>query len=120
MGPAYSTPIALERAGMTVSDLDLVEMHEAFAAQMLCVLKAFESKQWAQDKLGKSDAIGEIDRDTLNVNGGSIPIGHPFGATGARLVMTLLYELQRRDKNVGLATMCAASGLGVSIIVERN
>jgi acetyl-CoA acyltransferase len=118
MGPAYSTPKALKRGGVTMKDIELVEMHEAFAAQMLCLLKAFESREWAQQKLGAGEAIGAIDPSILNVNGGSIPIGHPFGATGARLVMTLLYEMKRRDKGLGLATMCAASGLGVSIIVE--
>lgn len=120
MGPAYATPIALKRAGLEMKDIELVEMHEAFAAQMLCVLRAFESEEWAAAKLGRSSAIGAISPDILNRNGGSIAIGHPFGATGARLAMTLLYEMKRQDKSLGLATMCAAGGLGVSLILERD
>jgi acetyl-CoA acyltransferase len=119
MGPAYATPRALDRAGMSMSDLDLIEMHEAFAAQVLCNLQAFSSASWAKDKLGRDSAIGAIDPNKLNINGGSIAIGHPFGATGARLVMTLLNSMVREDKGTGLATMCAAGGLGLSLIFER-
>src|SRR5690606_37031698 len=112
------TPLALQRAGVEFSNLDLIEMHEAFAAQVLANVKIWQSAELARG-LGLDDAIGEIDYDRFNVNGGSIPIGHPFGATGARLVMQLAYEMQRRDVNLGLLTACAAGGLGLSMVLER-
>ena len=120
MGPAYSTPIALARAGMKLSDIDYIEMHEAFAVSVLAAVRAFESPKFAEEKLGKASAVGKIDLEAMNANGGSIAIGHPFGATGARLIMTLLNEMARRKVNTGLATMCAAGGLGLSVIVERE
>jgi len=121
MGPAYATPIALDRAGMKLSDIDYIEMHEAFAASVLAAVRAFEDPKFAAEKLGKSGgALGKVDLENMNANGGSIAIGHPFGATGARLVMTLLNEMIRRDVGTGLATMCAAGGLGLSLIVERS
>ena len=119
-GPAYAAPLALERAGMKLSDMDLVEMHEAFAAQVLSNMKAYASKKFARDELGASGPMGEIDFDTYNVNGGSISIGHPFGATGARVTMQLLNELKRRDLNSGLMTVCAAGGVGFAMVVERS
>ena len=96
MGPAHSTPVALERAGITLADLDLIEMHEAFAAQALANMKMFASDKFAQEQLGRSKAIGEIDMDKFNVNGGSLAYGHPFAATGARLITQSLHELKRR------------------------
>jgi acetyl-CoA acyltransferase len=118
MGPTLATPMALARAGLTLADIDLVEMHEAFAAQVLANIKV-----WGSDKLcreaGLDGAIGEVDMDTFNVNGGSIPIGHPFGATGARMVMQLASQMQRRDVNLGLLTLCAAGGLGFTMVLER-
>jgi acetyl-CoA acyltransferase len=120
MGPAYATPIALEKAGMKLSDIDYIEMHEAFAASVLAAVRAFESPKFATEKLGRSSAIGKVDLEAMNANGGSIAIGHPFGATGARLVMTILNEMARRKVQTGLATMCAAGGLGLSLIVERE
>jgi len=120
MGPAYSTPLALEKAGMKLSDIDYIEMHEAFAASVLAAVRALESPNFASEKLGKSSAVGKVDLEAMNANGGSLAIGHPFGATGARLVMTLLNEMERRKVNTGLATMCAAGGLGLSLIVERE
>jgi acetyl-CoA acyltransferase len=119
-GPAYAAPLALERAGLRLSDMDLVEMHEAFAAQILSNMKAYASKKFARDELGSSEPMGEIDFDTFNVNGGSIAIGHPFGATGARVTMQLLNELKRRDLNLGLMTVCAAGGVGFAMVVERS
>ena len=118
MGPAHSTPLALDRAGITLKDLDLIEMHEAFAAQVLCNLQAFGSKQYAQKHLGRSVAIGEVDDAKLNVHGGSIALGHPFAATGARMVNTVLRELKRRGGGLGLATACAAGGLGAAVVLE--
>ncbi len=119
-GPAYAAPLALERAGLELSDMDLVEMHEAFAAQILSNMKAYASKKFARDELGSSEPMGEIDFDTFNVNGGSISIGHPFGATGARVTIQLLNELKRRDLNLGLMTVCAAGGVGFAMVVERS
>ena len=117
-GPAYAAPIALERAGMKLSDLDLVEMHEAFAAQIASNLQAFASVEFAR-KSGRSRPLGEVDRDKLNVNGGSIALGHPFGATGARVVTQALNELKRRGKNTVMCTVCAAGGLGAAVVLER-
>jgi acetyl-CoA acyltransferase len=118
MGPSYATPMALDRAGLTFADMDLIDMHEAFAAQVLCNVKAFGSRQFAEEKLGRSKAIGEIDDAKLNVHGGSIAIGHPFAATGARMVTTVLHELKRRGGQFGLATACAAGGLGAAVVLE--
>lgn len=118
MGPSYATPIALDRAGMTLNDLDLIDMHEAFAAQTLVNMKMFASKTFAQQCLGRDQAIGEIDPDKFNVLGGSIAYGHPFAATGARMLTQMLCELKRRGGGVGLTTACAAGGLGTAIIVE--
>jgi acetyl-CoA acyltransferase len=120
LGPSYSTPIALDRAGMTLNDLDLIEMHEAFAAQTLTNMKMFASKTFAKEKLGRSKAIGEIDMEKFNVMGGSLAYGHPFAATGTRLIVQTLNELRRRGGGVGLTTACAAGGLGASMILETE
>jgi acetyl-CoA acyltransferase len=118
MGPSYATPLALDNAGLELKDMDLVDMHEAFAVQVLCNKNAFASKKFAEDKLGRSEAIGEIDEAKFNVHGGSIAVGHPFAATGARLVMTTLRELKRRKGRYGLVTACAAGGLGAAAVLE--
>lgn len=118
MGPAYASPRAMDAAGVTMKDLDLVDMHEAFAAQMLSNLQAFASKAWAEKKLGRSEAIGEIDDDKLNIYGGSLSIGHPFAATGARQITTMANELSRRGGGLALVTQCAAGGLGAAMILE--
>jgi len=117
-GPAYAAPIALQRAGMKLADIDLVEMHEAFAAQVASNLQALASPAFAK-KAGWSAPVGEVDRERLNVNGGSISLGHPFGATGARIVTQALNELKRRNKNTVLCTVCAAGGLGAAVVLER-
>jgi acetyl-CoA acyltransferase len=117
--PVLAAPVALKRAGLTLKDMDLVEMHEAFAAQVLSNLKGFESKWWAE-RAGFSQPVGEVDRAKLNVMGGSIAIGHPFGATGARITTTLLNELRRRDGRFGLMTVCTAGGMGFAMVVERT
>ena len=119
-GPAYAAPLALERAGLRLSEIDLVEMHEAFAAQLLSNLKAFASPKFAREELGRSAPLGTIPFDRLNVNGGSIALGHPFGATGARVTMQLLHELGRRGLQYGLLTVCAAGGHGFAMVVERE
>ncbi len=118
MGPSYATPIALDRAGMELKDLDLIEMHEAFAAQTLCNVKAFASDTFAKEKLNRKKAIGEIDMDKFNVLGGSLAYGHPFAATGARLITQMLNELKRRGGGTALTTACAAGGLGAAMILE--
>ncbi|MEM1202548.1 MAG: acetyl-CoA C-acyltransferase FadI [Acidobacteriota bacterium] len=118
-GPAYAAPQALDRAGVTLGDIDLVEMHEAFAAQILSNMKALASKKFAKDELGRSKAVGEVDLDRFNVNGGSIAIGHPFGATGGRVVIQALSELKRRGLGLGMVTVCAAGGNGCAMVLER-
>ncbi|MEF1254036.1 acetyl-CoA C-acyltransferase FadI [Vibrio sp. M260112] len=118
MGPSYATPMALDRAGIQLSDLTLIDMHEAFAAQALSNVKMFASDKFAQQKLGRSKAIGEIDMDKFNVLGGSIAYGHPFAATGARMITQTLRELQRRGGGLALNTACAAGGLGAAMVLE--
>ncbi len=118
IGPVYAIPKALKNAGVRWEDIDLIEMHEAFAAQVLASIRAIESKEFAKEKLGLDRAIGHVDFSKLNVNGGSIPLGHPFGATGTRLVLQTLHELKQRGKKLGLISLCAAGGLGVVMIVE--
>ena len=117
--PVLAAPIALKRAGLSLKDIDLVEMHEAFAAQVLSNLKGLESKYWAE-RAGFAQPVGEVDRAKLNVMGGSIAIGHPFGATGARITTTLLNELRRRGGQFGLMTVCSAGGMGFAMVVERT
>jgi acetyl-CoA acyltransferase len=117
--PVFAAPTALKRAGLGLKDIDLVEMHEAFAAQVLSNLQGFESQYWAE-RGGFSKPLGAVDRARLNVMGGSISIGHPFGATGARILTTLVNELARRGGQFGLMTVCAAGGLGHAMVVERT
>jgi len=117
-GPAYAVPVALERAGMKLSDIDLFEMHEAFASQVASNLQAFASLEFAKS-MGRAAPLGEVDRSKLNVNGGSIALGHPFAATGARVVRQALGELKRSNLNTALCTVCAAGGLGAAVILER-
>jgi len=119
MGPALAVPKALERAGVELSDVDLIEMHEAFAAQVASNIQALESETWAREKLGRSQPVGKVDRSKLNVNGGSIALGHPFGATGARLVTTLANEMTRRGARFGLVSVCAQGGMGFAMVLER-
>jgi acetyl-CoA acyltransferase len=119
MGPALAIPQALERASLQLSDMDLIDMHEAFAAQVASNIQALESETWAREKLGRSRALGKVDRDRLNVCGGSIALGHPFGATGARITTTLANELARRNGKFGLLSVCAQGGLGFAMVLER-
>jgi acetyl-CoA acyltransferase len=118
-GPAYAAPVALERAGVTMQDIELMEMHEAFAAQVLSNLQALDSDSFARKELNRTSKVGIPDESRINVMGGSIAIGHPFGATGGRLTTTLLRELQRRGQNLGLITVCAAGAMGFAMVVER-
>lgn len=118
IGPAYAIPIALKKAGVTFNQIDLIEMHEAFAGQALATLRALESEQWAKEKMNLSQAIGQINPAILNVNGGSIALGHPFGATGVRVILQALHALKARNKSLALISVCAAGGLGTAMVVE--
>ncbi|AXX59172.1 acetyl-CoA C-acyltransferase FadI [Vibrio vulnificus] len=118
MGPSYATSKVLQNTGLVLSDLTLIDMHEAFAAQALANVKMFASDKFAQENLGRSKAMGEIDMDKFNVLGGSIAYGHPFAATGARMMTQTLRELKRRGGGLALNTACAAGGLGAAMILE--
>ncbi|KXO13008.1 3-ketoacyl-CoA thiolase [Moritella sp. JT01] len=118
IGPSYAIPEALDRAGIKFDDLALFDMHEAFAAQTLANLKCLESDTFAQEKLGRPERVANIDQSKFNVLGGSLAYGHPFAATGARMITQTLHELKRRGGGLGLTAACAAGGLGVAMIVE--
>jgi acetyl-CoA C-acetyltransferase len=118
MAPAYAVPRMLERAGLKLQDFDFYEIHEAFAAQVLCTLKAWESQEWCRARLGCA-ALGAIDRSKMNLKGSSVAIGHPFAATGARILATLAKQLAQRGSGRGLVSICAAGGMGVTAILER-
>jgi acetyl-CoA C-acetyltransferase len=119
MAPAYAVPRMLARAGLTLQDFDCYEIHEAFAGQVLCTLKAWQDAQFCRERLGLAAPLGVIDRTRLNVNGGSIAIGHPFAATGTRIVATLAKTLAQRQARRGLISICTAGGMGVTAILER-
>ncbi len=118
LGPAYAVPIALDRAGATLADMALVDLHEAFAAQVLSVLQAFASREFARRELGRDQAVGDVDPERLNVMGGSIAIGHPFAATGTRQILQVLGELRRRGGGRALSAACAAGGLATAMVLE--
>ncbi len=120
LGPALASPIALKRAGLKLKDMGLVELNEAFAAQVIACQKAMASPKFYKDRMGIDEALGELRDDILNVNGGGIALGHPVGATGSRLVLTLLKEMNRRNVQFGLATLCIGGGQGGAVIVERE
>lgn len=119
MAPAYAVPRMLKKAGLKLQDFDFYEIHEAFAAQVLCTLKAWESAEFCRERLGLSEALGSIDRSKLNVTGGSVALGHPFAATGARIVASLATMLSQKGKGRGLISICTGGGMGVTAIVER-
>jgi acetyl-CoA acyltransferase len=119
LGPAWAIPRALERAGLELGHIDLVEMHEAFAAQVLSTLQKLDSTEFAAQELGRSAAVGRLDPEKMNLRGGSIALGHPFGATGARCVMTLANEMERQSAQLGLVSVCAAGGVGAAVVLER-
>jgi acetyl-CoA acyltransferase len=118
MGPAYAVPLALHRAGITWDELGLLEIHEAFAAQVLSNEQAWGSPEWAA-RLGLPGPTGTVDWSRTNVMGGSIALGHPFGATGARLVTTLANEMVRRQVQFGLLSICAQGGMGLAMVLEN-
>ena len=118
LGPVYATSKLLDNTGFTMKDFDLVELNEAFAAQVIGNECAFKSDAFSSKFLGKDKALGEIDPSILNVNGGAIALGHPVGTTGTRLVITILKELKRRNKQRGLATLCIGGGQGAALALE--
>lgn len=119
MAPAYAVPRMLARAGISLQDFDFYEIHEAFAAQVLCTLKAWEDPKYCKEKLGLDQPLGKIDRSKLNINGSSLAAGHPFAATGGRIVATLAKMLAQKGSGRGLISICAAGGQGVVAILER-
>lgn len=118
IGPVYAIPRALKAAGITWNDLDLFEIHEAFAGQVLSTFRAIESDSFAKEKLGLAGKIGTVDMAKVNPHGGSIPLGHPFGATGTRMVLQAAHGLKAKNKNLALISICAASGLGAVLVIE--
>jgi acetyl-CoA C-acetyltransferase len=118
MAPAYALPLLLDRAGLKLQDFDLYEIHEAFAAQVLCTLRAWEDPVFCRERLGREQPLGAIDRERLNVNGGSLAAGHPFAATGGRIVASLAKALHERGRGRGLISICAAAGQGVVATLE--
>lgn len=119
LGPVFASPLALEAAGLSMADMGLVELNEAFAAQVIACLRAMECKDFAERHLGRSTPVGKIPLEKLNVNGGAIAMGHPVGTSGTRLVLTLLHEMARRQEQFGLATLCIGGGQGGACVVER-
>ena len=119
MAPAYAVPRMLKRAGLSLQDFDFYELHEAFAAQALCTMKAWEDEDFCKNKLGLDKALGSIDRDKLNIKGSSVATGHPFAATGPRIIATLAKILEQKGEGRGLISICAAGGQGVTAIIER-
>lgn len=119
LGPAYAVPELLDRCGLTFADLDVIEIHEAFAGQVLAVLQALESDRFAQEKLGRSKRVAAVELQRVNAWGGSISLGHPFGATGARLLTTAAHRLHDEDGRFAMVTACAAGGLGHAMLLER-
>ncbi len=120
LGPAYAIPKLLEQTGMSLGDIGLFEINEAFAAQVIACLKTMASDAWCREHLGRDAAVGEIDPEKLNVNGGAIALGHPVGATGARIVLTLLYEMKRRGVQFAIASLCVGGGQGAAMLLERH
>ncbi|HET7315116.1 acetyl-CoA C-acetyltransferase [Salinisphaera sp.] len=119
MAPTYAVPDMLDAAGLTLADFDFYEIHEAFAAQVLCTLKAWESKKYCVERLGRTEPLGSIDMSKLNIKGSSVGLGHPFAATGGRIVATLAKILDEAGSGRGLISICAAGGQGVTAILEK-
>jgi acetyl-CoA acetyltransferase family protein len=120
LGPVYSTGRLFKQLGLTMKDMDVVEINEAFAAQVIACQKAFASDEISKDRLGLDSAPGAVDPSILNVNGGAIALGHPVGSSGGRLLLTLAHELIERDKKRGLATLCVGGGQGAAFVLERG
>ncbi len=119
LGPAFAIPQALDRAGMSLDQIDVLELHEAFAGQVLAVLKLMEDRDFAGNRLGRDGIVGRVDLDKLNLWGGSLSVGHPFGATGGRLVTTCAHRMRDEDRRFGMVAACASGALGYAIVLER-
>jgi acetyl-CoA acetyltransferase len=119
LGPVFAMTLALKRAGLTLDQMELIEINEAFAAQVLACIEAAKSPAFGRAELGLPGALGEIPAEKLNVNGGAIALGHPVGASGARLLLTLLLEMRRRGLTRGIAALCVGGGQGAAFVVER-
>ena len=119
LGPAFAVPQALDRAGLTLSELDVLELHEAFAGQMLAVLRLMEEPEFARERLGRETPVGRVDPERLNAWGGSLSVGHPFGATGGRLITTCCRRLEHEGGRYGLVAACASGALGYAMVLER-
>ncbi len=120
LGPVYAIDKLLRQNNLKLSDIALLEINEAFAAQVLACVRAMSSATFAKEHLNREQAIGDVDFDRLNVNGGSIALGHPVGASGSRLVLTLLHEMRRRNVDLGIASLCVGGGQGAAILLERR
>jgi acetyl-CoA acetyltransferase family protein len=120
LGPVFASAKLFDKTGLSMKDMELIELNEAFAAQVIGCERAFASDEFSQKYLGRDKALGAIDRSIMNVNGGGIALGHPVGMTGARIIIHLLRELKRRGKNRGLATLCIGGGQGGAMILEVN
>jgi acetyl-CoA acetyltransferase len=118
LGPVYAIDKLLRETGVSLSDIGLFEINEAFTAQVLACLKAMESDSFAKEELNRESALGAIDLAKLNVNGGAIALGHPVGATGARLVLTLLMEMKRRNVELGIASLWVGGGQGAAMLLQ--
>ena len=119
LGPVYAARVALQRAGMSLGEMQLIEINEAFAAQVLAVMRAAASREFARDELEMDSPLGEIDPEITNVNGGAIALGHPVGCSGVRLALTLLKEMARRNLELGMAGLCIGGGQGAVLVLER-
>jgi acetyl-CoA C-acetyltransferase len=120
MAPTVAVSEMLQASGLTLQDFDYYEIHEAFAAQVLCTLAAWESENYCRDRLGLESALGSIDREKMNIHGSSLAVGHPFAATGARIVGNLAQILENAGSGRGLISVCTAGGMGVAAVMERN
>jgi acetyl-CoA acetyltransferase len=120
LGPVFAIDKLLKETGLSLGDIPLVEINEAFAAQVLACLKAMASESFCREHLGRDEPVGELGLDRLNVNGGGIALGHPVGATGARLVLTLLHEMKRRNVDRAIAALCVGGGQGAAMLLERQ
>jgi acetyl-CoA C-acetyltransferase/acetyl-CoA acyltransferase len=120
LGPIFAINQLLTQHGLELSDVPIFEINEAFAAQVLACLKAMNSPTFAREHLNRDSAMGELPLDRLNVNGGAIALGHPVGATGARIVLTLLHEMKRRNLELGIAALCVGGGQGAAMLLERR
>ncbi|MFC1851127.1 acetyl-CoA C-acyltransferase [candidate division CSSED10-310 bacterium] len=120
LGPSYSTPLALDRAHLKLDDMEVIDMHEAFAVQILSNIQKLESEEFAQTKLNRKEPVGKIDMEKFNILGGSVAVGHPFGATGTRQVITALNELNRRKGQYAMVSQCAGGAMGSTLIFERE